>query len=268
MKQEDIVKTFDEAKTTSPKRKFTQSYEIVLTLKGLNMKNPENHVDLYITLPKGLGKDKKVCALIDSELKDAASKQCDKFVLVEDFPKFQSDKKGIKKLANEYDFFIAQATVMPKVAQTFGRVFGPRGKMPNPKAGCVVPPTVNLTPVVARLKNTVRAMAKTQTAVQVMFGTEEMADEDLIANALHVYNQVIHKLPQEENNIKDVFIKKSMGPSFKVGAEKVKDDKAEEKKQEVKEEKKEEKKETKTPEKAESDKERKQKKEDKTAEGE
>ena len=115
MKKEDLNKAFKECKN-SPKRNFKQSYELIVTLKGLNMKNPDNHVDLYVQLPKGVGKPKKVCALIGAELKESA-KNVDKFILVDDFPKFDGKKKDIKKLANEFDFFIAQATIMPKKIQ-------------------------------------------------------------------------------------------------------------------------------------------------------
>jgi large subunit ribosomal protein L1 len=49
-----------------------------------------------------------------------------------------SDKKELKKLVSKYDFFIAQASLMPIVATTFGRVLGPAGKMPSPQLGILV----------------------------------------------------------------------------------------------------------------------------------
>ena len=68
-----------------------------------------------------------------------------------DFDQFKDNASKIKKLAGEYDFFVAQANIMPQVATVFGKVLGPRGKMPNPKAGCVVPPKSQLGPLKERL---------------------------------------------------------------------------------------------------------------------
>ena len=103
-------------------------------------------MDTFITLPHTKGKKAKVCALIGPELEQQAKQVCDSVVLSDSFDRFK-DKKDIKKLADSFDFFIAQANIMPKIATAFGRVFGPRGKMPNPKAGCVVPPNANLKPL-------------------------------------------------------------------------------------------------------------------------
>jgi len=38
-----------------------------------------------------------------------------------------------------------------------------------------------------------------------------MKDDDLAENILYIYNQVLHKLPEERNNIKNIFIKTTMG---------------------------------------------------------
>lgn len=220
MKKEELLQAFHNVKKNSPKRKFTQSYELIITLKGLNMKNPDNHVDIFVQLPHGTGKPKKVCALVGAELKELANKEMDHAILADEFSKFDGKKKEVKKLANSYDYFVAQANMMAKVAKTFGRVFGPRGRMPNPKAGCVVPPNANLKVVAEKLRKTVRAMAKVQPVIQVPVGTEAMSDDEIIANVQHVYSQVLTKLPQEENNVKEVFLKKTMGPASRVGGKK------------------------------------------------
>ncbi|MBW3018426.1 50S ribosomal protein L1, partial [Candidatus Woesearchaeota archaeon] len=126
------------------------------------------------------------------------------------------DKKKIKELAKAYDFFIAQATIMPKIAQTFGRVFGPLGKMPNPKAGCVVPPNANLKPLYDKLQRRVKVSALKQPVVQCAIGTEALDDKILADNYLTVYKALLNNLPNRENNIKKGFIKLTMGPAIGV----------------------------------------------------
>ena len=132
------------------------------------------------------------------------------------FDKYAKDKKLTKKLAGEYDFFVAQATIMPKVAASFGRIFGPKGKMPNPKAGCILPPNGNVKAVVDKLQKTVRVAAKTMPAIQCVVGNEEMKEEEVIENILAVYHALVKVLPNEDQNIKAVLLKKTMGKPVKV----------------------------------------------------
>ena len=122
----------------------------------------------------------------------------------------------MKKLAEEYDYFIAQASLMPKVAVAFGRVFGPKGKMPNPKLGCVVPPNVNFGPLISKLNNTVRMVAKKATNLQCIVGKENQPEEEVIDNILTVYQVTLKQLPQEEQNIKGAMLKLTMSKAVRL----------------------------------------------------
>lgn len=191
------------------KRNFKQSVDLIVNLKGIDLKKPEEQVDIWIQLPHKKPKKVRIGALVGAELIEQAKTVCDGAVLHDDFKKFK-DKKALKKLANDFDFFIAQANIMPDVAKIFGRVFGPRGKMPNPKAGCVVPPNANLKTLVEKLQKTLHLTAKIDLAVKCPVGSEEMTDEQVVANSLTVYNAVVNTLPQEEQNIKNVMLKFTM----------------------------------------------------------
>lgn len=206
-----LAKALKQLREVSPKRNFTQSVDLFINLKGLDLKKPENHVELYIFLQYGKGRSNKVCALVGPELKEEAEATCDKVIQEKDFDAYAKDKKLAKKLAAEFDFFVAQANIMPKVAAAFGRVFGPRRKMPNPKAGCVVPPKFNFKPLIERLRGTVKVVAKERPLIQISVGSETMPDAQLAENIMNVYNQVLHKLPGEKNNLKSVYVKCTMG---------------------------------------------------------
>ncbi|MBD3312922.1 50S ribosomal protein L1 [Candidatus Woesearchaeota archaeon] len=205
-----IKEAIKELKESSKKRNFTQTFDLIVNLKNLDLKKPDNHVDLYVQLHNSKGRKSNICALVGPELQPEAEKVCDKTVPQHDFKKYAEDKKLIKNLASECHFFIAQANIMPQVATTFGKVFGPKKKMPNPKAGCVVPPNASLKPLYERLQKTIRLYAKERPLIQVPVGDENMDEKQVIENVLTAYDQLIHHLPLEKNNIKSVFIKLTM----------------------------------------------------------
>ena len=216
MDKEQIQAAIAKAKDISGKRNFKQSFDLIINLKGLDLKKPEHQIDAFITLPNARGKKVKVCALVGAELEAQAKGIFDSVISSDNFDKYK-DKKGVRKVANSFDFFIAQANIMPKIATVFGRIFGPRGKMPNPKSGAVVPPNANLKPLYEKFQRTVRANAKTAPLIQCPIGTEDMNNNDVAENALTVYNSLVHLLPNEKHNIKDVYVKLTMGKPVKVG---------------------------------------------------
>lgn len=236
MNKEQFKEAIEDVRKNSPKRKFTQSFDLVVTLRDINLKDASQQVDLFLTLHNSKGKKSKVCALVGPELADQAKEICDFFVHHDDFEKYQRDKKLTKKLASDYDFFVAQANIMPDVAKVFGRVFGPKGKMPNPKAGCVVPPSANLKQVYEKLQKTVRIIAKTSPSIQVIVGNEDMKDEEVLDNIITVFKQIVHHLPSEKNNIKNIYLKLTMGKSVKVGAKEDQKSESEDEGQDISEE--------------------------------
>ena len=105
---------------------------------------------------------------------------------------------------------------MAKVAASFGKVLGTKGKMPNPKIGCVVLPNANLEPVVKRLSSTVRLVAKKGMNLQCVVGKENQPDNEIIENILAVYQAVLKSVPNETQNIKNILIKTTMGKPVRV----------------------------------------------------
>lgn len=226
MDKKQILNTLKVLREKSPKRKFSQSIDLVINLQNLDLKKQDHKIDLYLKLPHSKGKKSKLCIFADPQLEPKAKGVFDTIILKDDFETWKKDKKKQKNLAASHDFFVAQVEHMAKVAAAFGRVLGSRGKMPNPKAGCVVPGSIpSLEPIAKKLQDTVRLQTKNETSVKCSIGSESMKDEDIIENILAVYNTLLSNLPQEKNNIKYVAIKVTMGPLFKVG-EKLKDDKA------------------------------------------
>ena len=216
MEAKEVKESVKALRSKSGKRNFKQTIDIILNLKDVDLKKTDNQIDLFASLHFSKGRKIKICGLVDSELTEQSRKAFDHTIIADDFPKYANDKKGVKKLAREYDYFVAQANIMAKVASTFGRILGPHGKMPNPKAGCVVPPNANLEVLNERLQKIIRLTAKTQPIIQAAIGTEEMKDEEIADNAATVYNTLTHALPQGHNNVKSIFLKFTMGKPVKI----------------------------------------------------
>ena len=202
------------------KRNFSQTIDLQISLHNLDLKKQESKVDIFVTLPKSRGKKVSVCALVGGVLLNDAKANCDHIVQQEEFKGFKGKKKEIKQLVRAYDFFIAQADIMPAVATTFGRYLGPAGKMPNPKAGAIVPPKGSTKPIVEKLQRTIRISVKGELAVKCPVGKEDMSDEDLVENIYAAYNAFSNALPQHEQNIKQTRIKFTMSKAVVIGGKK------------------------------------------------
>ena len=219
MNKKAILDSVKKLRELSKERKFKQTLDVSMNLQGLDLKkNPDQKIDLFIQLPHPKGKKPKICALVGKELATKA-KVFDKVILSDEFTAVTSDKKALKKLAREYDYFVAQANLMADIGAKFGRVLAPIGKMPNPKAGCIVPPTADLEPIAKRLENTIRLITKDQLSIKAIAGSEEMSDEDLTENVLAAYSAVTHELPNEKGNFKSMFIKFTMSKPVEVTEE-------------------------------------------------
>ena len=92
-------------------------------------------------------------------------------------------------MANHYNFFVAQADLMPLVGRFLGPVLGPRKKMPKP-----VPATVKPDPIMERLKNTIKIRIKDQPVIQALVGSQEMDDEQIADNIEAVLGILDRKL--------------------------------------------------------------------------
>jgi len=217
MNDKELTDTLEQLKKDSPK-KFKQSFDLIVALKDLDLKKPEEQVEFFTQVHTTLGKRLKVCALVGPEMAEDCRKVFDTVITQ---PEFDALKKPqLKRIAQEHDFFVGQANLMPKIAQTWGRILGPRGKMPNPKAGCIVPPKTAvalLAQLHERLQKTVKVSVRKSPSIQVLIGKEEMATGDVVENIKLIYDQVVHHLPKEQNNIKAVYVKLTMSKPARIG---------------------------------------------------
>jgi large subunit ribosomal protein L1 len=187
-------------------RKFDQTLDLIVNLQKFDSKR--NSINLFTTVPHKI-KDKKIAGFFEIENKNLET------ITQGGFKKY-SDKKALKKLVNKFDFFIAQASLMPKIATTFGRALGPAGKMPSPQLGILM--DVNdksLNELKEKINNSLKIKTK-ESSIKLAIGKQSMKDEDLIENILSVYSAILKTLPKEKDNVKNVEIKFTMTKPQKI----------------------------------------------------
>lgn len=212
MKKEDIKKAIEHLRKNSKKRKFNQTVDLVINFKEVDKKH---NVDIQTNLPFDTGKGIKVCAVVDSDLEKKAKESADHVINKTEL--MNLNPKEISKIAKEYDVFIAQSNLMGQMATVFGRILGPLGKMPNPRAGGVLMPDTNVSATVSRFKKELRIKNKNELSVKVVIGKEDFADEKLIENINVAYEAVISRLPNTEGNVKNALLKFTMSKPVKIG---------------------------------------------------
>ena len=209
---QEIIDAVKEAKEQAKPRNFTQSIDVIINLKDLDVRKPENRFSEEVALPNGRGKEIKIGVIADGELAlGAKNAGVDVVISKEDLQEFGKDRKAAKKVVNSVDSFIAQADMMPLVGRFLGRILGPRNKMPKP-----VPASARIEPLLERTQATIKVGVKQQPSIQILVGTQDMDDEKLAENIEAVLAVLDRNLEKGRNQIKSMYIKATMGSVVRV----------------------------------------------------
>ena len=209
---QEIIDAVKEAKEQAKPRNFTQSIDVIINLKDLDVRKPENRFSEEVALPNGRGKPIKIGVIADGELAlGAKNAGVDVVISKEDLQEFGKDIKAAKKVVNSVDSFIAQADMMPLVGRFLGRILGPRNKMPKPE-----PASARIEPLLERTQATIKVGVKQQPSIQILVGTQDMDDEKLAENIEAVLAVLDRNLEKGRNQIKSMYIKATMGSVVRV----------------------------------------------------
>jgi len=206
---EAVGKILEESKKLN--RKFKQNIDVVINLKNINLNDPKNRIDEEILLPHGRGKDIKIALFASGELAVKSKKHVDLLIKPEEIGDLSKDKKKFKKIADDYEFFIAEAPLMPTIGKTLGTVLGPRGKMPKP-----VPPSADLTGIVKNLRKSIKVRSKSSKTFHTVAGSADMTKEHISDNIETIIKRVEAALEKGRMNIGSIYIKTTMGPSERI----------------------------------------------------
>lgn len=224
-KYQDSVKLVDKSKQYDPaeamelitktaKAKFDETVEAHIKL-GVDSRHADQQVRGAIVLPHGTGKTAKILVFAKGAKADEATAAGADYV---------GEMELVTKIQNEnwFDFDVVVATPdMMGVVGRLGKVLGPKGLMPSPKAGTV---TMDVSKAVAEIKSGKIEYKLDKTNIihcpigKVSFGKEKLAE-----NFAALMGAVIKAKPAAAKGqyLKSVAVASTMGPGIKVNAAKL-----------------------------------------------
>ena len=205
---ENAVKKVRESK----KRKFVESIEILVSLRDINLKDPSQRFNLESKVPHALKTKIKLALFAEGDLATRAQ-AIDNFTVInkDQMEQYAKEVKRAKALADDNDFFLADRQFMPQVGRFFGKVLGPRGKMPKP-----IQPNVDLNTLQDEYARTIRLRVRENPCINARVATLENSDEEIVENIQAALSNIQTKLPRGTQQIRKVYIKSTMGPSVLV----------------------------------------------------
>lgn len=192
----------------APARKFTETVEVAINLKDLDLTVPKNRLEEEVPLPNGRGRPARVAVIGSPELLQKVRSVADVVVAGQELDEFA---KGARKAVDTIDFFLAEAPLMPTIGKRLGVVLGPRGKMPKPVA-----PGSDPTNLIRSLQKSVRIRSKGNRTFHAAVGNRSMKPEEIARNVDAVLARITGKLERGRSNIESVYVKTTMGPAVRL----------------------------------------------------
>ena len=211
MADEDIETAVQRALEDRPERNFTESVDLAINLRDLDLNDPSNRIDQSIVLPEGTGQDTQVVVFADGETAIRAEDAADEVYGPDELESLADDEDEAKDLAEETDFFVAEQAFMQDIGRYLGTVLGPRGKMPNPLA-----PDDDVVEEVTRLRNSVQMRSGDRRTFHALVGSEEMSADEIADNIDVIVRRLHADLEKGPMNVDAIYVKTTMGPAVEV----------------------------------------------------
>ena len=211
--QYDVAEAVGIVKKTST-AKFDETVEAHIRL-GVDGRHADQQIRGAVVLPNGTGKTVKVLVFAKGAKADEAEAAGADFVGGEEL---------IPKIQNEgwFDFDVVVATPdMMGVVGRLGRVLGPKGLMPNPKAGTV---TMDVTKAIEEIKaGKIEYRLDKANIIHVPVGKASFTEEQLTENFNALMDAIIKVKPAAVKGayLKTVTLTSTMGPGVKVNPTKL-----------------------------------------------
>ncbi|WP_251330713.1 50S ribosomal protein L1 [Haloplanus pelagicus] len=209
----DIEQAVSRALDEAPPRNFRETVDLAVNLRDLDLNDPSNRVDESVVLPAGTGQETQIVVFATGETALRAEEVADDVLSPDELEDLGDDDDAAKDLADETDFFVAEAPMMQDIGRYLGTVLGPRGKMPTP-----LQPDDDVVETVERMKNTVQLRSRDRRTFHTRVGAEDMSAEDIADNIDVIVRRLEAALEKGPLNIDSIYVTTTMGPSVEVEA--------------------------------------------------
>jgi large subunit ribosomal protein L10Ae len=187
------------------KRNFVETVELQIGLKNYDPQRDKRFAG-SIRLPNTPCPSMKVCILGDEQHCDQAKALGLDYRSVEDLKKLNKGKKEVKKLAKQYDAFLASESVIKQIPRLLGPGLNKAGKFPTPLSHAD-----DMAGKVEELKGTIKFQLKKVLCLGTAIGHVQMTEDQLVSNSMMSVNFLVSLLKKNWQNVKSLFIKSTMG---------------------------------------------------------
>jgi len=187
--------------------KFNETVEISIRL-GVDPKKADQVVRGTVALPHGTGKTVRVLAITKTKQSEAESAGAD-------LVGFEDVIEKIKGGWTDTDVIVATPEAMPEIGK-LGKILGPRGLMPNPKAGTVTP---NIGQAIHEIKAGKVEFRVDKTGIlHLGIGKIAFSEQQLRDNLTELFRNVMRLKPASAKGqyVKSVFLSSTMSPGIKL----------------------------------------------------
>ena len=211
MADQDIEEAVTRAIDEAPPRNFSETVDLAINLRDLDLNDPSNRVDESIVLPAGTGQETRIVVFAEGETALRAEEVADEVLDGDALEDLGDDDDEAKDLAGETDFFIAEASMMQDIGRYLGTVLGPRGKMPTP-----LQPDDDVVETIERMKNTVQLRSRDRRTFHTRVGADDMSAAEIADNIDVINRRLEAGLEKGPLNIDTIYVKTTMGPAVEV----------------------------------------------------
>ena len=207
-----VNQVIEDALKSDKERKFVETVEVAINLRDVDLQNPQKRINAEVALPHGRGRPARVAVFAQGEMAVISKKIVDTVLGPEQIDELSENKREARKLADKFDFFVAETGLMATIGKSLGVVLGPRGKVPRP-----IPPQADIERIIKSLTNLVPVRSKDRPTFHVPFGNVSMSQEQLAENLETILKRVESNLDRGTDNIASIWVKTTMGKAVRLG---------------------------------------------------
>jgi len=195
-------------------RRFTETIEVQVGLKGFDPAR-DKRINATTVLPLAPKTKYRFCLLGNEAQCKEAEEMGLPFKTVDELKGFKRNKKLVKKMAKQFDMFLASSTMIRQIPRLLGPTLNKVGKFPLP-----ITPNEAVEDKVDQMKKTLKGSLKFKTGMPMALSfpvancTHDA--EEVRKNMVHLINYLTTQFKKGWQNVKKIHIKSTMGSSHKV----------------------------------------------------